>query len=293
MLKRRFWRNVLYIAAIVVLLSLPACSDDNGTVADPTAGAPSLLGLSTMIMDLSFFGVGGSGIGAVNHTSDAAAAKANWIEAAVRVLYVYLTFYDAFEEPIGAFAAAIHSIPQSQPDGSWLWTFIFVEDDTDYSIFLYGHENDDHVDWRMEVSSNNPFLTLDHFKWFDGQSQMDESSGFWQFYNPVLTASSAERFYMASMTPGVPSVRVGWQHTPPGNHTLSVLVNEVGSPDENDTLTLTEDQIGSAVDFYDADMQELHNVTWYPDGSGNLTVPDYNGGLMACWDTKQENTICP
>ena len=63
----------------------------------------------------------------------------------MRVLFVQLTVFDVFEEPIGAFAAAIHSIPQLQPDGSYLWTFIFVENGIDYSIFLYGKEESDHV----------------------------------------------------------------------------------------------------------------------------------------------------
>jgi hypothetical protein len=291
-------RTVLYVLASVVLLGFAACSSDDDTVSNPAAGGPGLPSMSTMTMDLSFFGIGGMGgsasrIGDIEGLRSAAGSKTNWIEAAVRALYVQLTFYDAFEEPIGAFAAAINSIPQPQEDGSWLWTFIFVEDGNDYGIFLYGQEVDDHVDWRMEVSSNHPAFILDHFVWFDGQSQVDGSFGYWQFYNPVLTPPASARLYMAAATPGVPSVRMDWQHFGPRDHSLMLTVNEVGSPDQGDILALYESPTMSTLDYHDEDLQENHNITWYPDGSGDITVPDYNNGQTACWDTNQEDVICP
>jgi hypothetical protein len=98
---------------------------------------------------------------------------------------------------------------------------------------------------------------------------------------------------MVAMTPGVASVRVDWQSGPQGNHALSVFVDEVGSPDENATLTLVEGPTGNTFEYYDDDTQETHNVTWYADGSGSITVPDHNGALMACWDAQQENAVCP
>jgi hypothetical protein len=37
----------------------------------------------------------------------------------------------------------------------------------------------------------------------------------------------------------------------------------------------------------------VYNITWYPDGSGSIQVPDYNGGLKACWDVHQNDVVCP
>jgi hypothetical protein len=286
----------LWTAAAIALLGLAACSDDDAPLAPPAPDAPALPNISTMTMDLSFFGISGDGL--LQSRSDtgaagAAATRRNWIEAAVRALYVQLLFYDAFRDPIAAFAAAASATPQQQPDGSWLWTFIFVEDDVEYGIFLYGEVEDDHVNWRMEVSSNDPAFPLDHFVWFDGQSQLDDSAGYWQFYTPVMTPPASVRLYMAASTPGLQSVRMDWANSPTGEHSLVVTVNEVGGADEGDILAFTASPTTSAIDYHDADVPEDHNITWYADGSGSLTVPDYNGGQKACWDTDKEDTDCP
>jgi len=37
---------------------------------------------------------------------------------------------------------------------------------------------------------------------------------------------------------------------------------------------------------------QMSNITADKDGSGSISVPDYNDGLQACWDTQQLNTDC-
>jgi hypothetical protein len=274
----------LWTAAAIVLLGLAACSDDDNPVSTPTTVAPTLPDMSTMTMDLSAFGLSGDGLlqsGSDTGVVGAALTKRNWIEAAVRALHLQLLFYDAFRDPVAAF------------DGSWLWTFIFVEDDLEYSIFLYGLVEDDHVNWRMEVSSNDPAFMLDHFVWFDGQSQRDESSGYWQFYKPMITPPASARLYMAASTTGVQSVRMDWANAGPGDHSLVVTVNEEDSPDEGDVLAFAKSDNSSAINYHDEDLQQDHSIIWYPDGSGSITVPDYNNAEKACWDTNQENAPCP
>jgi hypothetical protein len=251
-----------------------------------------------MTMDLSFFGVGSAGASSFasrdpDELRRTAGNKRNWIEAAVRVFYAQLLFYDAFEEPVAAFAAAIHSVPQQQADGSWLWTYIFVDGGVDYGVFLYGKVVGDHVDWRMEVSSSDPAHNLDHFVWFDGESQRDESRGYWQFYKPVLTPPASVRLYMTSMTEGAPVARVAWDHHAPNDHGVVVTVNEEGSPDEGDILAFRTWPTRTTLAFHDEIVQQDHNVTWYIDGSGFLIVPGYNAGEKACWDARQEDVVCP
>jgi hypothetical protein len=48
---------------------------------------------------------------------------------------------------------------------------------------------------------------------------------------------------------------------------------------------------GSIV-YYDASEDTTSDITWFADGSGSLTVPDYNNGDQACWDTEQRNEAC-
>jgi len=90
----------------------------------------------------------------------------------------------------------------------------------------------------------------------------------------------------------VPSVRIDWSNTANGEHVLTVLNNLAGGPDEGDNLVFYESPNVSYVRFTDVSVPEVHTVTWYPDGSGSIEVPDYNNGQMACWDTEQYDTVC-
>jgi hypothetical protein len=295
-------RTALSIVAGIALMGLAACSNESGEPlfganGQPSSSAPTLPPMSSMTMDLSFFGIDGTSIAqaeAMNAEMMLAGAgdRSNWIAAIVRVLYIQLTLFDILEEPVGAFAAAIHSVPQAQPDGSYLWTFIFVEDGNEYSIFLYGKEEGDHVAWRLEVSTNVPGFMLDHFVWFEGESKVDESGGYWQFYKPLLSGGEALAS-MGAATDGAPVVRMDWQNYGNAEEQLTILVNEVGGEDEGDMLVFHATPSRGTIDYHDADVLEDHNITWHADGSGSLAVGDYNNGEQSCWDTNQKDTDCP
>lgn len=289
------WIAVLAVVGVSVV-GFSACGGDNPVDnSNPAAGAPALPDMSTMTMNLSFFGI--QGVNAPQRTVEelqlaAGTGKDNWINAVVRVVLVQLSMYVAFQDPIGAFAIAANTVPQLQADGSWLWTFVFSDAGIDFSIFLYGTVVGDHVEWRMEVSSTDPALLLDHFVWFDGESKLDDSSGFWQFYAPVdsvpVVAAAAP-----AMTPGVPAVLIDWTNGPAAEHWLTLHVNLAGSPEFGDSLGFHESPQLSTIDYHDADMLEDTNITWYADGSGSITAPDYNNGATACWDTRQNDVVCP
>jgi hypothetical protein len=200
----------------------------------------------------------------------------NWINAYVRAIWTHLLIYDLLEEPIGAFALAIHSVPQPQQDGSWLWTYIFVEDNVEYSIFLYGTPMTDRVLWRMEVSTNDLEAPLDHLVWFEGEAMKDDSQGYWQFYD----------------VDGSQLIRIDWENPSVAEHRLTLTVNGEGLEDEGDWVEFYESSTMGSITYYDASELLESNITWYADGSGSLTVPDYNDGATACWDEMQVNTVC-
>ncbi len=262
----------------------------NGNGGGGAAGAPKLPPTSTMVFQPDFFGVQPPApvspraieTGKLDPATLQAAAAGdhtNFITAYVRALFVHLLVYDALEEPIGAFAAAINAVPQAQPDGSYLWTYIFVEGPREYSVFLYGTPQVDRVQWRLEVSSNDPAMPLDHFVWFDGESMNDDSGGFWQFYEPV------------DSTNGVQSARIDWANG--ATNSLTITVNGATQPDVGDSLVFTESATMGSITYTDASAGETTTITWYADGTGSITAPDYNGGLPACWDSQQVNTTCP
>jgi len=299
---RRTIPAALAVTVFVFAVSfLPACSNDDNPV-QPNSGtseAPTLPAMSTMVLTLDFFGVPTpevdpqsiqSGKPGPELETAAAANRTNWINAFVRVFCLKLLVYDALEEPIGAFALAIHSVPQKQSDGGWLWTYIFVEDGVEYSVFLYGKVVDEHAEWRLEVSTNAPGFQLDHFVWFTGQSMLDNTEGYWQFYEPVLPASAAPA--VTGSTDGIQVARIDWEHITPTDHRLTVTVNKPGDPDEGDILEFHESLSIGEVNHYDAGEDRHSNITWYPDGTGSITVWDYNNGETACWDQYQRDTDC-
>lgn len=293
-------RMTLGLALLVAVMGVSACSndtvapDDGGQI---TSDAPALPSLSTMQFDLDFFGVEDVDVTSMDKGSpseelmQANAGRLNFINAVVRVLFVQLVVYDALEAPIGAFAAAIHSIPQEQEDGWYLWTFIFVEDGIDYSIFLYGRDIGPATEWRMEVSSTDPAMMFDHFVWFDGQAQKDDSEGYWQFYTPDETAPAVANIGTVMGTPGRESLRIDWTNSPVGN-TLLITVNDEHSEDLGNTIEIFESPTMGYLELNDPNDQEFHNITWFADGTGSITVPDYNNGETACWDTEQRDTVC-
>lgn len=291
-MKRTWINRIATLAFMVVAVSLVAgCgSDDNPAAPDPASDAPALPPMSSFTFSLDFFGAAlpaadaqslATGKPSQELLMAAGTEKDNWIAAVVRAIYVQLTMYAALEPPIGAFAVAIHSIPQKQEDGSWLWTYIFVDKDVEFSIFLYGTPTDDSVLWRMEVSADNGQTIFDHFVWFSGEALNDDSAGYWQFYEPTAPST------------GVPSLRIDWENASPVDHRLTLVVNGVGMEDEGDWLEFHDTPAAGTIDHYDASEDLLSNITAYPNGSGSLTVPDYNDGLQACWDQQQKNTVCP
>jgi hypothetical protein len=293
----------LWMALLIAAALLPACSTDSNsglTDAQTSGDAPPLPEMSTMVFDLDFFGVEAPAVseqslvtGRPGDELQAAdsANRSNWINAFVRALYLQLAMYDALEEPIGAFALAVHSVPQLQDDGSWLWTYIFVDDGVEYSIFLYGTPGDAWVDWRMEVSTNTPGFMLDHFVWFRGRTHNSDREGYWQFYDPVFK-TPAQVAGTTGATPGVETVRIDWENPSRTEHRLTVTVNGAGHDDEGDYLEFFESSFVGSITHYDAGEGVTSDITYYPDGSGSLIVPDYNNGERACWDQQQFDVDC-
>ncbi len=296
MSRHLIYRCGVCLAIVIALFGLQACSGDNDPAAPPVERAPALPDASTMTLDLSFFDSA-----PVDRASIAAGGpllvqtvtgKENFINGAVRVYFVELVFWAALQPPVAAFALAIHSVPQLQDDGSWLWTYIYVENELEYQIFLYGTDAGNHSEWRMEVSTNNPAMPLDHFVWFTGEAMKAESSGYWQFYEPVTGPAEAAASGLAR-SPGIQSVRIDWLNGLDGTHELTVLNNMPGGKDEGDHLVFSGSPAMSAVEFTDVSGPLIYNVTWYRDGSGSIEVPDYNNGEKACWDTHQNDAVCP
>lgn len=293
MLKR--FNPVLTVMLIIALTA--GCSNETAT-GPGLSDAPELPPLSTMSIDLSFFespDLSSAEIeaGSIDRSllTSAQGVKTNFLNAAVRVLFLDVVVYSALAEPVAAFAVAAHSIPQHQSDGSWLWTYLFVEDDREYGIYLFGKDEGEYIQWRMEVSSTDPEMLLDHFVWFDGQ--VHDGHGYWQFYEPSeLESGIRPASAFACATPGAESIRIDWEDIPEEGHRLVLLVNKAGDPAEGSTLEFYGSPSMGSVEFTDAAEGTTGEIVWFADGSGSIQWPDYNGGEKSCWDTMQNNIDC-
>lgn len=285
------------VAMLLATLAMVGCSSDDQPTGPETQEQLSLPPVNTMSMDLGFFEAADVDDQSIQlgRLSESAAAssealKLNYINAAVRVLFLNVVTYSALAEPVSAFVVAAHSVPQYQQDGSWLWTYIYVDDHgSEYGIFLRGKRMEDHVAWSMEVSSTDPDLLLDHFLWFAGEVAIDERSGFWQFYEPESSEAIAAG---SGSTPGVQSVRIDWRKSAANDQRLALLINKQGDPAEGSTLIFEESPEMAMVEFYDAANTTTGTILWYPDGSGSIEWPDYKDGVKSCWDALRDDVDC-
>jgi hypothetical protein len=260
--------------SVVLAATLSGCgdapTDPLSDGAGPVSEAPELPPLQSMQMDLSFFGSPGQA-----PTSDAEGLKLNFLNAAVRAAYIQVTVATIMAPPTLAFAAAIHTYP-SYVDGSYLWIYTWVDDGQDHQIRLRGTPMDNHVDWELYVALPGADPEL----WFSGQSRTDRDQGHWRF-----------RDFTAEGDPEV--LRVDWEVNSDVDAFLTFRNVYVGQEEEGDELRYRADGVMRSIEFADASTGEDWDIIWNEaDGSGSLRVPDYNGGVRACWDSNQEDVEC-
>ena len=283
------------LSGLLVVLALTGCSGDN--VSSPgEQSAPELPPTSTMAMNITLFEstdvdqevLAAEGYEGV-HLAAGMESRLNFLNAAIRVHFLNLVVCVSLIEPVAAFGLAVRSFPQPQPDGSWLWTYLYVGPSAEYSVFLNGKDMGDYTQWAMEVSSTDPSEPLDHFLWFEGQVDRDGNSGYWQFFEPedappaLMSATAGS----ALATPGVECIRIDWEHYGQDEHELAFLINKAGAPEEGTSLTYFDSPSESSVEFYNAETGDTGTIWWYPDGSGSIEWPDYRDGGKYCWDTLQ------
>ena len=295
-------KTLICMVMLVAIFSFLGCSKDNPVTGPETTTPPDLPSVNTMTINTDFFNaaqIDAQSVRAGRLTEPIAASpnalKLNFLNAAVRVFFLNVVAYAALAEPTAAFATAIHSVPQYQQDGSWLWTYVYVDNNgSEYSIFLQGKAMDTYVAWSLEVSSNDPNMILDHFLWFDGEVEIGGHSGYWQFYEPESSSLTDASVFAGNVevTPGVQCVRIDWLNTSAVDRRLSFLINKAGDPAEGSELIFEESLETASIDFYDAANDNSGTIIWNRDGSGSIEWPDYKDGVRSCWDVWQYDVDC-
>jgi len=286
------------ILMTLAILSLQGCAKNEQVAGPEEPEQLNLPSVNTMTMDIAFFESAQIDPQSVRQgklysstVASPAGSKLNYLNAAVRVLFLDVVAFTALAHPVAAFSTAIHSVPQYQQDGSWLWTYVYVDNTSEYSIFLRGKRMESYVVWSMEVSTNDPAMPLDHFLWFAGELQNDGRSGYWQFYEPEEALASAAG--AIADTPGIPCIRIDWQNNSRIDRQLAFLMNKPDAAEENSTLVFEEALEMATIEFYDATSDNTGAIIWHRNGSGSIEWPDYNNGAKSCWDLWQDDIACP
>ena len=255
------------VLAGTVLASLNGCSDESSTA--PTADtAPPVPSVDRMTFDFDFFQPP-----AVTERS----SKANFFNAYVRAAVAGAVTQLLLVPPVTAFALALNTVPSPQDDGSYLWIYTYVHGAEEAQIRLRGRFiSGDRVAWEMRISN-----TLDGYAnelWCTGETWSDGNEGDLQFHDFERVGK-----------PIVASLQ--WGHDVDGDYLR--FVDDLDHPGNS----LEHRVKGSLKSFTWTDVA-AGDQSWYvkwneADGSGSLRAGDYNGGEAACWDTRQNDTVCP
>ena len=228
--------------------------------------------------DFSLFGAPSQQL--VDLPPSADLAGPNFNNAAIRVFAAQVVTVVTLAVPVATFAAAANSTPTFEEDGLWHWRFTTVQGGETYTAHLSGNVQGSDVVWDMRITSPTHQPPLDEFVWYGGQGRLDRSSGTWTFYDPSTPSLSA-----AVLT-------IGWTHVSATDHSWEATV--LGGQAAADVLTASVDGSDRRITYSDASEQTLVEIYWNAsDGSGYLIAPNYNGGVMACWDTNQNDVACP
>jgi hypothetical protein len=113
--------------------------------------------------------------------------------------------------------------------------------------------------------------------WFEGETRDEGETGFFLFHDVWEDGNPIE-------------ARNDWGADPDGDFLrFTDLDNNL-----DDTLELREVGTRKSLTFSDASDPALDwFVKWNEsDGTGSLRAPDYNGGVVSCWDQHQNDTVC-
>lgn len=250
----------------LALASLNGCNSES-TVGPAPDAAPPVPSAERMTFRFDFFQEPGS----LERSS-----KANFFNAYIRAAVAGAVTQLLLVPPVTAFALALDTVPSRQDDGSYLWIYTYVHGAEEAQIRLRGEFiSGDRVRWEMRASS-----TLDGFEnelWFTGETWSDGDEGDLQFHD-----------FERAGKPVVASLQ--WGHDTDGNYLR--FVDELDHP--GNSLQYREDGTRKSFDWTDGAVEDQ---SWYvrwneADGAGSLRAADYNGGEPACWDSRQNDTVC-
>ncbi len=251
----------------LIALSLGGCSDDEtSTTAADVPAPPTLPAPEQFAFDFSFFDSG-------SQPGKAAGDSDNFVNAYLRTIILDAMAHLVLAGPVGAFSAAVHTVPVAQDDGSWVWTYTWQHGPDPLYIILRGIPAVSVVEWELSLATvNQPDPVL----WFSGTTNGNGDHGHWLFHDLDSNDHPVNG-------------EIAWGNDTDG-HYLEFVSHELDNMDN--TLRFTEDYPNFLIEYTPGNGGDQSFVQWHASGTGSLRVPDYNGGLEACWDEIQQDVDC-
>jgi len=264
-------RPLTILTCLILALAIAGCSDDDNPTA-PTEQAPTLPDPELITFNFSFFDQG----------QDLEQNKSldeydNFLNAYVRVALLEVVARIVMTPPVAAFSLALHTPPSLQDDGSWIWVYTHVDGDEQVQIRLRRLPLENGVEWELRVSVDGHQPELDNVIWFTGTTMDEGETGAWTFRDlddPAFPISG----------------EIAWGDNAAGRFLRFTCL---GGDDMGDRLEFQDADPMYTITFVDVDLDETSHIEWFADGHGSLTVPEYNDGEQACWDTDLQNMVCP
>lgn len=260
----------------IALAGCDSATEEEG--APPGVLPPDAFSLQT---DL-FQAQGGAADAAALQASPAAATKAHFTAAALRVWPVSVILSVHLLVPVTVTAAALQATPVFD-DGAWVWATTTPVDGKTVQFTLTGRPLGLSVDWSMRITTSDPMLgqVYDDFELYTAQTTVDGREGDWQLYYRI----GGERRNVLNA-----EFRIAADETKELTYRIPETAEQHGG---DSALYATQDtdrrflwqQVAEGLD---------HDVTWdAATQAGSITATNYNDGEPGCWDANRDDVPCP
>lgn len=271
-------RNRIFTIAALLAISmgLSACGDSTGTN-DQTP--PDLPPQESMSTDMSTFDQGPQ----KQNLNTQQAGFENFTRAAFEAAAFKVILNANLFIPRAIFKAATKVDPEGGNNGEWNWNYSVDTNDKVFKASLTGQKDKDagRSTWQMHITNNQTEPALDNFLLFEGQAQLDGTSGYWIYYDWTQPDQQTK------------ISRLDWSNKSENALDLTLKVLSNRNNNINDVIEYQVSDSTKTVTYTDASKSSEIKIHWNSEThAGYLIDPDYNNGNKACWDSNFQNVAC-
>jgi hypothetical protein len=258
---------ILLIAVLFASLGIIGCGDDSSTGPDPEE-APSIPEITAAQPDFSYF-ENASKAGNEMLTGDAFGSAQNTANSA-EFLFSFGQLGTTY------FNMAENEEPEFE-DGEWVWSYSasFESQTLEFKLTASVNESANEVDWAYFISSTGGEQEFEEYRFMEGTTSLDGSSGNWQIndYPEESTTPEAVMSYEWDINDDDELTATFTFHNEDDISTISYV-------EDGSTHTLTINGSNSDLELY-WDTQADHGYWW-----------DKDSGDQLCWDASKEDIAC-